>query len=498
MLESFRPYFIMEQQMYSHILKPITINNMQLPNRTVVPAMVTRLSGEDGFVNQDIIDRYVSYAKGNVGLIIVEAMAIHHSKSGPLLRLSDDKFIEGHKKLTHAIHSVSDSKVIPQLIHFMKVARSGWRQTIDMLSEEDIKSIIRDFGDAAYRAKCAGYDGIELHSAHAYTLSSFLSRLNRRRDRYDGRSLEGRLRMFGDVMAEVRSKVGADFPVGVRFLADEMIKDGYTIEDSRLIALRMAQLGVDYISLSVGGKFEDAVKQEGLPPYPYTGYSGERCMPGASFPKMPHVHYAASIKETINSKGYDIPVITAGKINDPADAEQLLCDGKADMIGMARQLLVDPNWPKKVMMGQEDDIVRCVYCNVCKQLDEKFMQVTCFLWPKEYIQAPPYDPATATPTWNCDEPLTAEYINGVVKLKWRRGEGEISGYDIYRAEDNGKVTIIQAKKGSKFDDKTVLGGLKYSYYIRAYSKSGQSSAPSNMVELRLPIEEFYPQGIDGD
>ena len=479
--------------MRKHILEPLTINGLTLPNRTVVPAMVTRLSGEDGHVNQAIIDRYVSYAKGNVGLIIVEAMAIHQSKSGPLLRISDDKFIEGHRKLTDAVHAVSDSKVIPQIIHFMKVARSGWRQTIDMLSEDDITAIIQDFGNAAARAKEAGYDGIEIHSAHAYTLSSFLSRHNRRRDRYDGRTLEGRLRMFGDVMAEIRSKVGDDFPVGVRFLADEMIKDGYTLEDSRLIAVRMAQVGVDYISLSVGGKFEDAIKQEGLPPYPYTGYSGERCMPGASFPKMPHVHYAAAIKKTLNDKGYNIPVISVGKINDPEDAEQLLKEGKADLIGMARQLLVDPNWPKKVAMGREDDIVRCVYCNVCKQLDEKFMEVTCFLWPKGYQQAPEYDSNDTPPAWQSNLSLRAEYVNGVVKLKWDRASGNISGYDLYRAEGDGKVKIIQAKKGGKFDDKSVLGGLKYSYYIRAYTKSGLASAPSNVIELDLPIEEFLPQ-----
>ncbi len=478
--------------MHEHILKPITINGLNIINRTIVPAMVTRLSGEDGYVNQDIIDRYLGYARGNVGLIIVEAMAIHQAKSGPLLRLSDDKFIEGHQKLTKAIHDISDSRVFPQLIHFMKVARSGWRQTIDMLSEDDIKDIIRDFGDAAVRAKKAGYDGIELHSAHAYTLSSFLSRLNKRRDRYDGRSLEGRLRMFGDVMAEVRSKVGDDFPIGVRFLADEMIKDGYTIEDSRLIALRMAQLGVDYISLSVGGKFEDAILQEGLPPYPYTGYSGERCMPGASFPKLPHVHYAASIKKLINDKGYNIPVISAGKINNPDDAEQLLRDGKADMIGMARQLLVDPNWPRKVAMGREHDIVRCVYCNVCKQLDEKFLKVTCFLWPKDYIQPPEYDPDAILPIWETENPLTAEYEDGAVKLKWQRASGNVSGYDLYRSEDGGKARVIQAKKGGKFNDKSVLCGLKYSYYIRAYSKSGQPSAPSNVVDLDLPIEEFQP------
>ncbi len=479
--------------MHNRILQPITVNKTIIPNRTVVPAMVTRLCGEDGYVNQKIIDRYTSYARGDVGLIIVEAMAIHQSKSGPLLRLSDDKFIEGHRKLTKTIHETSNSKVIPQLIHFMKVARSGWRQTIDMLSDEDIKNIIFDFGTAALRAKEAGYDGIELHSAHAYTLSSFLSRHNKRRDRYDGRSLEGRLRMFGDVMAEVRSKVGHDFPVGVRFLADEMIKDGYTIEDSRLIALRMAQLGVDYISLSVGGKFEDAIIKEGQPPYPYTGYSGERCMPGVSFPKLPHVHYAASIKKLLNEKGFDIPVITAGKINNPDDAEQLLKDGKADMIGMARQLLVDPCWPKKVALGREDHIVHCVYCNVCKQLDEKFKEVTCFLWPKNHIQAPEYDSKAIAPKWENETALTAEYNDGVVKLKWQRAQGDVSGYDIYRAEDGGKQHVIEAKKGGKFNDKNILGGLKYSYYIRAYSKSGQTSLPSNVIDLDLPIEEFHPQ-----
>jgi len=479
--------------MRANILEPIIINGMKVPNRTVVPAMVTRLSAENGYVNQDIIDRYVSYAKGNVGLIIVEAMAIHTSKSGPLLRISDDTFIDGHKKLTRAIHDTSSSKVVPQIIHFMKVARSGWRQTIDMLSEEDIITIIRNFGDAAARAREAGYDGVELHSAHAYTLSSFLSRHNRRRDRYDGRSLEGRLRMFGDVMAEVRAKVGTDFPVGVRFLADEMIKDGYTLEDSRLIALRMAQLGVDYISLSVGGKFEDAILKEGQPPYPYTGYSGERCMPGASFPKMPHVHYAAAIKEMINSKGFDIPVISAGKINNPKDAEQLLKDGKADMIGMARQLLADPNWPKKVMENREKDIIPCVYCNVCKQLDEKFKEVTCFLWPKGHKQSPDYDPNSLSPTWANTNTLRAKYIDGAVKLKWQRAKGEISGYDLYRAEDDGQVKVIQAKKGTNFTDKSVLGGLKYSYYIRAYTKSGQASPPSNIIELDLPIENFTPQ-----
>ncbi|MFQ5972639.1 MAG: NADH:flavin oxidoreductase, partial [Alphaproteobacteria bacterium] len=261
------------------LLEPLDINGMVIPNRVLVPAMVTRLSSEDGHVGRDVIDRYVRYAQGRVGLIVVEAMAIHGYKSGPLVRIGDDAFIPGHRELARRVHESSDSKIVPQIIHFMKVARSGWRQTIETLSTEDIDAIIEQFAAAAARAREAGYDGVELHSAHAYTLSSFISKLNPRRDEYTGRTLEGRLRMFGKVMAAVRAKVGDDFPVGVRFLAEECIKDGYTVEEAKLIALRKAQLGVDYISLSVGGKFEDAIHREGQPLYPYTGYSGDRCMP---------------------------------------------------------------------------------------------------------------------------------------------------------------------------------------------------------------------------
>ncbi|HLT75807.1 MAG TPA: NADH:flavin oxidoreductase, partial [Ferrovibrio sp.] len=197
------------------LLEPLDINGMVLPNRVAVPAMVTRLSGEDGFVNQPIIDRYVRYAQGHVGLIVVEATAIHTSKSGPLLRLSADEFIPGHRDLVRQVHDASDSRIVPQIIHFLKVARSGWRQTIDSLTTEDIDRIVEQFGEAAARAREAGYDGVELHSAHAYTLSSFLSRRNPRRDEYDGRTLEGRLAMFGRVMQSVRRHVGNDWPVGV-------------------------------------------------------------------------------------------------------------------------------------------------------------------------------------------------------------------------------------------------------------------------------------------
>ncbi len=142
-------------------LEPLDINGMVIPNRYMVPAMVTRLSGSDGFVNKNIVDRYARYAEGEVGLIVVEAMAVHGAKSGPLLRISEDKFTPGLADLVKAVHDNSDSKVVPQIIHFMKLARSGWRQKINMLSEEEIEEIIEQFGDAVVRAREAGFDGVE-------------------------------------------------------------------------------------------------------------------------------------------------------------------------------------------------------------------------------------------------------------------------------------------------------------------------------------------------
>src|SRR3990167_927866 len=148
------------------LFEPLAIGGMLIPNRIMVPAMVTRLSGGDGFVNQAISDRYAGYAAGGVGLVVVEAMAIHHAKSGPLLRISDDKYVPRLADMARRIHDTSDSKVVPQIIHFMKVARTGWRQTVDTLAPQEIDAIVEQFGDAVLRARMAGFDGAELHAAH--------------------------------------------------------------------------------------------------------------------------------------------------------------------------------------------------------------------------------------------------------------------------------------------------------------------------------------------
>ena len=477
------------------LFEPLNIKGMVLPNRIMVPAMVTRLSGEDGFVNEPITDRYVRYAKGGVGLIVVEAMAVHHAKSGPLLRISEDAYVPGLTDLVRRIHDCSDSKVVPQIIHFLKVAKSGWRQTVGMLSLTDIDQIVEEFGDAVARAREAGFDGAELHSAHAYTLASFVSRVNPRRDDYGG-TLEGRLRLIGRVMETIERKVGKDFPVGVRFLADEFIKDGFTVNDAKLIGLRLAELGAAYLSLSVGGKFEDAIHAPGQVPYPYTGYSGDRCMPGNWYPNVPHAHFSAEIKAYVKAHGYDTPVATTGKISDPDAAEALLAEGKVDVIGIARGLLADPDWPRKVRAGERDRIIRCDYCNVCKHLDGTHTRVICSLWPQGALQAPADDRIAGAPDWGpAGAELAATVTNtGTVLLRWKKAPGA-ARYDVHRCDDLGNVSFEDAVKVTRWEDENLLSGRRYRYYVRAYAANGQGSAPSNSVFIDLPAPNYLANRI---
>lgn len=471
------------------LFEPLDINGMVVPNRVMVPAMVTHLCREDGLVNDAIIERYAAYAEGEAGLIIVEAMAIHQNKSGSLLRISDDRYIAGLRELTRRIHATSDSKVVPQIIHFMKVARSGWRQTIDTVAPEEIEQIIVQFGAAVARAREAGFDGAELHSAHAYTLSSFLSRTNPRTDAFGGESLESRLRLIGEVMRSVRRAVGTDFPVGVRFNAEEFIKNGYTVEDSKLIAERLARLGFDYLSLSVGGKFEDAVHTPGQVLFPYSGYSGDRCMPGVWLPRALHAGLAAQIKAHLRSRGLDTPIAIAGKLSDPADAERVVADGSADMVGIARGLLADPAWARKVRDGQADRIVQCDYCNVCKQLDGSHQPVVCALWPQGALQAPKPAPAELPPTWPAEAVLTAKIARKGIALKWPKVQRALR-YDVYRSVAGERATLVESTKVTSWTDTDVLGGQRYEYQVRAVLPDGLASDASPAAGIDLPLPDY--------
>jgi 2,4-dienoyl-CoA reductase-like NADH-dependent reductase (Old Yellow Enzyme family) len=407
-----------------------------MPNRIWLPAMVTWRGTEDGFVTRDVHDIYLRYALGGPGMIVLEATGIRDVASGPLLRLSDDRFMPGLKALVGEMRAAGDALVMPQIIDFLKIATRkptrafmeslvgrgqlpasvlalsdaeferdhtrhltprqqrdfgyGYRQTIEDLDLSEIRRIPGWFAAAARRARDCGFDGVELHFAHAYTMASFLSVTNARRDAYGG-PFENRLRLPLEVVRAVREETGPDFTIGCRFLGSEDILGadgrihGNTLEDAQRIAVALAHAGVDVLSVSRGGKFEDARPPAvGEAMYPYTGHSGSVCIPRArQDPPAVNTFLAEGIRRAVREAGLTTPVVTAGKIHTFDQAEGILRDERADLIGMARALLADPDLPRKWRAGADADLRACVFCPYCEDEDQHHRVVTCTLWPKD-------------------------------------------------------------------------------------------------------------------
>jgi 2,4-dienoyl-CoA reductase-like NADH-dependent reductase (Old Yellow Enzyme family) len=248
------------------------------------------------------------------------------------------------------------------------------------------------FADAAQRAREAGFDGVELHYAHAYTMASFLSRRNDRADGYGG-SPEARVRLPLEVYAAVRERVGADYTVGARFLGDEVIEGGSRVEDAAFYASEFARAGMDFLSVSKGGKFEDAKQPKvGQAVYPYTGRSGYECMPTVlsdeQGPFGRNLSLSSEVKRAVNEAGLQTPVVAAGGVGTFELAEEILRRGDADIVGAARQSLADPDWFLKTRTGRGSEVRRCTFTNYCEALDQSHKQVTCKLWDREELSEP--------------------------------------------------------------------------------------------------------------
>jgi 2,4-dienoyl-CoA reductase-like NADH-dependent reductase (Old Yellow Enzyme family) len=248
------------------------------------------------------------------------------------------------------------------------------------------------FADAAERAMRAGFDGVELHFAHAYTMASFLSALNTRDDGYGG-SREQRMRLPREVAGAVQARVGPRGIVGCRYLGDDVIEGGNHLEDAAWFGVELARTGLAFLSISKGGKFEDAKQPKvGWAAYPYTGRSGYECMPtiysDATGPFARNVNLAAAIRAAVRGAGFQTPIITAGGICEFGQAEAVLQRGDADLIASARQSLADPDWFLKIRQGRGDEIRACEFTNYCEALDQQHKQVTCKLWDREQLDAP--------------------------------------------------------------------------------------------------------------
>ncbi len=274
--------------------------------------------------------------------------------------------------------------------------RFGYRERVTDVHLDHVRTLPEVlpgvFAAAAERAKEAGFDGVELHYAHAYTMASFLSARNTRADGYGG-SRPNRARLPLEVFRAVRERVGREYCVGARFLGDDVIEGGNRIEDAMYFGREFARAGFDFLSISKGGKFEDAKQPKvGHAVYPYTGRSGYECMPTVhSDEKGPfsrNVPLAAAIKGALVADGLSTPVVTAGGITLFDQAEEILERGEADVVALARQALADPDWFRKVRLGRGADIRRCEYTNYCEGLDQMHKQVTCKLWDRVGLDEP--------------------------------------------------------------------------------------------------------------
>jgi len=433
----------------SRLFSPLVCGNLRLAQRSWIPAMVPWRASGDGFVNRDVIDWYARFARGRPGALVVEATGIRDIPSGPLLRIGHDRYLPGLKKLVRAVREASggETRLLIQLIDFLKIRRrpkpekyfasylqltdrhrralgaESWseqrirahlaaledealEQVLDARELESLRMGLRErvsdthlpgirelprrlpglFAQAARRAREAGFDGVELHYAHAYTMASFLSALNTRADGYGG-ARKNRVRLPLEVYDAVRSEVGGDYLLGCRFLSEDCIVGGSTLSDARYFAVCFARAGMDFLSLSRGGKFEDARQPKiGQAAYPYTGPSGYECMPQAISdrrgPFGRNVEPVAEIRSALRAAGFAVPVVVSGGIHGFHQAERILELGQADIIGMARQSLADPDWFLKLRLGFGGEIRVCTYTNYCEGLDQKHKQVTCQLWDR--------------------------------------------------------------------------------------------------------------------
>lgn len=311
---------------------------------------------------------------------------------------NDARWSDEDESQARALLAAAPDEVHDQVLdeRELEALRFGYRERVTDAHLPHIaelpKVLPRIFADAAWRAREAGFDGVELHYAHAYTMASFLSATNTRADGYGG-PRENRVRLPLEVYRAVRERVGDDYTVGVRFLGDEVIAGGNRIEDAVWFGVEFARAGFDFLSISKGGKFDDAKQPKvGQAVYPYTGESGFECMPPVTSdergPFGRNIPLAAAIKRAVNQAGFETPVVTSGGIGTFELAEGALRRGEADIIAMARQSLADPDWFVKVRSGRGDEVRRCNFTNYCEGLDQMHKQVTCKLWDRVNLDEP--------------------------------------------------------------------------------------------------------------
>lgn len=365
---------------FKYLFTPLRIGGITIRNRIVSSAHMTGY-GENNLPSDRLLYYHRDRAKGGVGLIITEVMSVHFTSPSyrHTIKCDNDAIIPWFNKIAEAVHE-HGAKIFGQLSHFGRIVGHEEFEVPIMapspirperfhivpreMEIEDIKEIILAFGRSAKRIKEGGLDGVELQMAHGYLINQFLSpHSNRRTDKYGG-SIENRLRFACEVMESVRENVGTDFVVGIKISGDEFVNGGLTLDDMREIVPKLVTSGkVDFVDVSASNSSEIHSLFMHIPPM--------------GIPLGNLIHLAAGIKEVVN-----IPIICVGRINDPIQAEKILDSGYADMVGMVRANICDPEFPKKAREGRSDDILTCVACNQgCIERLQQNKSITCIQNP---------------------------------------------------------------------------------------------------------------------
>jgi mycofactocin system FadH/OYE family oxidoreductase 2 len=344
--------------MFKFLFSPLKIGGITVPNRICFSAHTTNFATH-GLVNDRQVAYYEERARGGCGLIILGELSLHSSDRPyeQMIEAYDRKVIPGWQTLTSAIHQY-DTKIIAQLNHSgfqcdgcisrhpvlgpSPISDVEFGEVAKVMEPEDIDEIIETFARAAAYVKEGGFDGIEISLGHRSLLRQFLSPLsNYRQDVYGG-SLENRMRFAQEIIDAVRKVVPRDFPVGIRLCADEIFYGAITSEDAKEIAHRFESTGqINFINLSVG-----------------TYYNLHLVRGSMHFPLGFTLHLSQAIKEVVK-----VPVFANNRINRPQMAEEIVAQGKADIVGLVRALICDPQFPKKTKEGRTEEISICVSDN---------------------------------------------------------------------------------------------------------------------------------------
>ncbi|WP_150274473.1 FAD-dependent oxidoreductase [Paenibacillus tepidiphilus] len=339
-----------------HVFSPGQIGTLTLKNRFVLAPMGSGMADQE-MITEPFIQYHVLRAKGGVGLNIVEYTAVHPTtRNARIPSLYDDRFIAGMQQLTSAVHAAG-GKIGVQLWHAGRQTSSRitgraiiapsavpsvvYQEMPEEMSRESIQEIVNAFGDAALRAKQAGFDMVELHGASGYLLNQFMSAYsNAREDEYGG-SLQNRARFAMEVIQNIKQKAGADFPVSYRVTINEHVPGGLVPEDIIEVSPWLEQAGADVIHVTSG--ILETVHETIAPLEKPAGFNAG---------------FSARIKQAVR-----IPVMVVGRINDPAVAEQIVSGGQADFVALGRTLIADPAFCIKAREGRSDDIIKCIGCN---------------------------------------------------------------------------------------------------------------------------------------